>query len=658
MLSIDYTIDDHTSSTEYTEYIQDQHESAIRGFGARGARFVAQARYSKGSGLRKGWNQPQNTLSTDQAIKALRRGRNIGLAAGSGDVYCFDFDAGADRGHECSWLGGTIYTYRENATDRAKIFFTCRDRLPKRAESNDVGLQGWTTTDNHTNAVIAGYPNSGAPILWGGVQLVELDGETAAALWDEWTGRELSQPDQATEALNVDPDESGADLLAAAIEQAGHGNRNSTGFALASALRDRRVSHDDAKGYMLAYQKAVTERMHPYSVQEALQSLRSAYSRPARELSPVADRIAFHEDVLKAQSFWLSAEGAETLVSVGVTKDSGQAIVTALLDIMAEWGRPDVWPGLRTWADVAGVALSTLQKHSERLIEAGIIAREAPKDEGAAFTFTVDLHYRYTPPEVLQTDATAKQHLPSLHTVPILSFYSEHRTDDAFRNNHAAYKRRKPNGLDPLGRTALIVAFRLLDGAATVREIAAATGRNEQTIRRALKRAFDYGLLTFATERHNTRRYELLPEWLDDLKTLRRQMTTYGVQFEREYQTAEKALAWALKRKASPKRIAALQAKVNRYAKAEGWDGDDPASWVLFRRGAHSWLRWDTAERDRDLAQVRDEVQRLTLGGCDVSAIMRMLTMGGYDAADVSRALVARSQAKPLCEYTNQESEL
>ena len=37
-------------------------------------------------------------------------------------------------------------------------------------------------------------------------------------------------------------------------------------------------------------------------------------------------------------------------------------------------------------------------------------------------------------------------------TVIVLKSYSAHRCDDAFRNNHAAYKRKMPDGLAPLGK--------------------------------------------------------------------------------------------------------------------------------------------------------------------------------------------------------------
>ena len=79
----------------------------------------------------KGWNQTANTLCADDALGHLHRG-NVGLAAGTGNLYIFDFDGNADRGHECPQLGGGMYVCRNNAPDRAKFIFTCDELIPTR----------------------------------------------------------------------------------------------------------------------------------------------------------------------------------------------------------------------------------------------------------------------------------------------------------------------------------------------------------------------------------------------------------------------------------------------------------------------------------------------------------------------------------------------
>lgn len=69
-------------------------------------------------------------------------------------------------------------------------------------------------------------------------------------------------------------------IVPSAIRLAQSGNRNAIGFWLATKLRDSGLSVDEAGPSMLAYQAAVGgDGGEEYSVNEATQSLRSAYSR-------------------------------------------------------------------------------------------------------------------------------------------------------------------------------------------------------------------------------------------------------------------------------------------------------------------------------------------------------------------------------------------
>lgn len=73
-------------------------------------------------------------------------------------------------------------------------------------------------------------------------------------------------------------------ILSKAIDRAQNGSRNDTGLWLATQLRDNGFSEGDAEPYHLRYAQAVRERGdHTYTEQEALKTLRSAYSRTARE---------------------------------------------------------------------------------------------------------------------------------------------------------------------------------------------------------------------------------------------------------------------------------------------------------------------------------------------------------------------------------------
>jgi len=68
-----------------------------------------------------------------------------------------------------------------------------------------------------------------------------------------------------------------------AITEAKPGNRNNTGFWLACQLRDLKLSEAEAEPYMIRYAQSVPEGDHPYTEDEALSSLRSAYRREPRE---------------------------------------------------------------------------------------------------------------------------------------------------------------------------------------------------------------------------------------------------------------------------------------------------------------------------------------------------------------------------------------
>jgi hypothetical protein len=100
----------------------------------------------------------------------------------------------------------------------------------------------------------------------------------------EWLLALLSREKQ-----GISPQESrfaqspGSKWLAQAIQEASEGNRNLTGFQLACQLRDDGLSETQAAEIMLDYAKHVPQGKTPYTVKEALASLRSVYRRPPRE---------------------------------------------------------------------------------------------------------------------------------------------------------------------------------------------------------------------------------------------------------------------------------------------------------------------------------------------------------------------------------------
>lgn len=71
--------------------------------------------------------------------------------------------------------------------------------------------------------------------------------------------------------------------LTDAIDRAHNGSRNEVGFWLACQLRDNELSETEARSYLQRYAQEVRDRGdHPYTEQEAMATLSSAYARAAR----------------------------------------------------------------------------------------------------------------------------------------------------------------------------------------------------------------------------------------------------------------------------------------------------------------------------------------------------------------------------------------
>jgi len=93
-------------------------------------------------------------------------------------------------------------------------------------------------------------------------------------------------------ATPMPSDGDGSRWLDWALEKAQVGNRNATGFALATQLRDNGVGRSDGERIMLDYAARVPQNGDVYSESEALASLASAYNAPAR-LPATALRVDF-----------------------------------------------------------------------------------------------------------------------------------------------------------------------------------------------------------------------------------------------------------------------------------------------------------------------------------------------------------------------------
>ena len=85
----------------------------------------------------------------------------------------------------------------------------------------------------------------------------------------------------------TDPSEAGENWLQKALDRATPGNRNETGFWLATQLRDAGMQKGAAKDIMRSYQGNVTDAKEPYTEHEAMATLTSAYSATPRDPAPI-----------------------------------------------------------------------------------------------------------------------------------------------------------------------------------------------------------------------------------------------------------------------------------------------------------------------------------------------------------------------------------
>lgn len=133
----------------------------------------------------EGWQNTPHSLGA--ALAHLHRGGNVGLLAGeySRWLIALDLDARArefEQKHAdiCDWK-----VFRDNAPDRAKYIVRCITAHNRKDRT--AGLEVLST---HSNAILAGIHESGAPVrmeLMG--PLPELLLEELAARFSEWTGR-------------------------------------------------------------------------------------------------------------------------------------------------------------------------------------------------------------------------------------------------------------------------------------------------------------------------------------------------------------------------------------------------------------------------------------------------------------------------------------
>jgi len=494
-----------------------------------------------------------------------------------------DLDADADRGHDSALLAGSMYFWRENAPERAKFVFQCEEKLSGRKNLDaKVELLAFDSGDGHQNAVIAGVHPSGSPILWGGTTIVDLPLESVQALWEDLTGEPWERPQRETAETGDFADVELAKVASALNHIDPWKFDYGTWVGILGALHD--TYGDAALSLAVSWGDGkpgeVERRWRSFGSYNGRRTTIGTIFYHAQQAGwNDAERKRQRQENLQEQLAdyrqWLhSANGAEVLRDAGFVRvEVGRKGVDALIELCDEAGKNSMRVGFRRWGERFNASHRSARRLAEKLKKAGLIAVDTDTTP-VTISLKLVLHKRRPLKKEVENQRGAV-------TQNYFYTYGEHRPHDAFLDNHAAYNRRNPDGLKPLGATALAVKGHLEAAErATAQEIAEISGLSYHAVARALRKLYDAGLAGHDVERRNRKTYYLLDNWKEDLATIAPHMTTAGVLLRRQLNNAEASLAFGLgDPSTSPERLDWLADRFNRLARLET-DIENPAQWI------------------------------------------------------------------------------
>lgn len=224
--------------------------------------------------------------------------------------------------------------------------------------------------------------------LWFGAQDCEIqvlpENVLPVAVLEEITQQHEAYMAEQRRTLDIDPTIDIGQALDLAIKRAQPGNRNVTGFWLACKLRDSGMAQADAQPLMQAYQITFENSGdHPYAWDEALASLRSAYShRPCGHTTEQVSR-----DLAMFESFaWNDRKGLKeggihySLKTVmGVSETARKANRTQGIDLP-----------IRDFNQF-GVPPATAARHLKVMVNAGLLKRNAKSKGARATTYSINI---------------------------------------------------------------------------------------------------------------------------------------------------------------------------------------------------------------------------------------------------------------------------
>jgi DNA-binding PadR family transcriptional regulator len=545
---------------------------AINILAKRGAGFI---RIKRGSKLPKdlAWNQTANTLDAKEAKKNLAGGYNIGLAAGSGNLYAFDFDRDAERGHECAQIAGGMYFFRKTALDKAKFVFQCDTPIPYRcrSEKHGIDLLALYANGTHSNCVFAGIHASGAAIEWGGHTIPVLPAETVAALWEEWTGEELFAAER--EERQPDATYISADLARVA-DALGYVDPNdmdyNTWIGIIAAIHDAFDGSDDALDVAVNWADGKAnevERKWPTFDREytgAPATLDGLFYRARRGGWP---DTWLHERLAEYRVWLAGHDAIEALKAAGFRNaEQARKLLDTILQQCEERKSLRITPGYAYLQKKSTIALGGLGRYLSRLFAAGLVNLRLGEKGGNATV--IELVF-----------ANVNSYTPDGETIHISknwNIYREQRDSEAFINSHHAYSSTRTQATLPtLGANGLGALLALLDGPASIREAAEVVNYTYGVMAQALRRYVAHGLVNVSTGGRNRKIYSLKAEWRDILKANIPKLPTYAVQLVRHVDALKSRVKIldhkgetekAEKVDAEYKRMAALLAKVKEAA--------------------------------------------------------------------------------------------
>lgn len=212
---------------------------------------------------------------------------NIGISCGASGLVVIDIDCKNGAPGWDTWRALT-------ATHGPEVALTLAARTPSGGMHLYYAANG-QDVKSAANALGAGLDTRARggyvvapPSRIGELAYTWLDESAELAPFPAQFAALLSKPTAAATGATLTAPDAATHWLGRAIARAAQGTRNETGFWLAAQLRDAGMAQAEAMKVMLDYATQVSLPHNPYTPDEAIKSLRSAYSTPAREPAKAA----------------------------------------------------------------------------------------------------------------------------------------------------------------------------------------------------------------------------------------------------------------------------------------------------------------------------------------------------------------------------------